>query len=160
MTYTGSTPDTAARPLDWMARMACRDEDPDLFFDKTKTHEARLVCAVRCTVRAECLANVKAAERGTPRAYRDGVAAGLAHNERWRLDLDATRGKDDPAPLILDGTEPCGTHNALLGHLWRGERIDPECWSAEVRRDRLDRVTAARRDEEDGPGEEPLKAAS
>lgn len=33
---------------------ACRDEDPDLFFDPRREAEAKAVCA-RCTVRAGCL---------------------------------------------------------------------------------------------------------
>ncbi|MET7477962.1 WhiB family transcriptional regulator [Streptomyces sp. NPDC005648] len=164
MAYSGAVPDTAARPLDWMDRMACREEDPDMFFAKDRQHEARLICVVRCPVRTECLASVKEAERGAHRDYRDGIVAGLAHNERWRLDVEAIRCKDDTVPLILDGTEPCGTHNALLGHLWRAERIDPECWSAEVRRDRLERATAARTSNpaaaEPAPSEVPLKTAS
>ncbi|MHC3474647.1 WhiB family transcriptional regulator [Streptomyces sp. 7R007] len=143
--YTGSVPDTAGRRLDWMARMACRDEDPDLFFDKTKIYEARVVCVVRCPVRTQCLANVKETERGITRSDRDGIVAGLAHHERHRLDPHVRRSDDDTPLLELTGDEPCGSHDALLGHLWRGERVDPDCWSAEIRRDRLDRVTAAAR---------------
>jgi hypothetical protein len=143
--YTGSSPDTAARRLDWMEHAACRDVHPDLFSEKESMHAARLVCVVRCPVRQQCLAHVKEAERGESRSYRDGVVAGLSHSERWRLDPEARRAKDDPALLTLDGTEPCGSHNALLGHLWRGERIDPDCWSAEVRRDRLERLSAVAR---------------
>ncbi|WP_128803681.1 MULTISPECIES: WhiB family transcriptional regulator [unclassified Streptomyces] len=144
MAYTGAVPDTGPHRLDWMARMACASEDPDLFFDKARTHEARLVCVVRCPVRQECLANVKQLESGASREQRDGVVAGLAHNERWRLDTDVPRYKGDAEALAIDGTEACGTHLALMGHLWRGEQVDPTCWSAEIRRDRLERVSAAR----------------
>ncbi|MGW6910287.1 WhiB family transcriptional regulator [Streptomyces sp. NPDC054940] len=143
MSYTGSVPDTRARRLDWMESMACRTEDPDTFFDQAREHEARLICIVRCPVRTQCLADVKEAERGLHRDDRDGVRAGLTGNDRWRLDSSAPRRKEDCVPLILDGTEPCGSHNALLGHMWRGELIDPECWSAEVRRDRLNQATLA-----------------
>ena len=144
--YTGSVPETAEGPHDWMARMACRNEDPDLFTDKATSHDARLICVVRCPVRQQCLANVKHLERGSGREARDGVVAGLLHYERYRQDPHVRRGDDDPALLSLDGTEPCGSYNALLGHLWRGERVDPECWSAEVRRERLERTsTVAKR---------------
>jgi hypothetical protein len=140
--YTGSVPDTGAHRRDWMAVMACRTGDPDLFFDPARTYEARIECIVRCPVRRECLASIKQLERGSSRDRRDGVVAGLASNERWRLDPHVKRSTWEAAALALDGTEPCGTHNALLGHLWRGERVDPACWSAEVRRNRLDRVSA------------------
>jgi len=141
--YSGSVPDTAVRRRDWMDRTACRDEDPDLFSDKARTHDARLVCVVRCPVRQQCLANVKETERGATRDCRDGVVAGLVHNERYRMDPHVRRNEDDSLLLELDGTEPCGTYNALLGHLWRGEPIDPACWSAEVRRERLSQVSTA-----------------
>lgn len=141
MTYTGSVPDTAVRRLDWMARMACRDEDPNLFSEKEHEHQARIICAVRCPVRAQCLANVKRLEHGQAEVRRDGVVAGLTAHERWRLDADAP-GHDDSKPaLVFAGAPPkCGTHTALLRHLWLGERMDPECWSGEVRRERLNRV--------------------
>ncbi|MER5909544.1 WhiB family transcriptional regulator [Streptomyces sp. NPDC001982] len=136
MSYTGQIPDTAVRRLDWMARMACRNEDPDLFFDSKRQHEARIVCVVRCPVRAQCLAHVKDAERGVHRDDRDGVIAGLTYDERWRLDAEAKRRKEDAPPLKLDGTEPCGTYPALLRHLWLNEPVDGVCWSGEVRRNR------------------------
>lgn len=144
MAYTGAVPDSGPHRHDWMEVMACAAVDPDLFFDKARTQEARVVCIVRCPVRRECLANVKKVEHGASRDQRDGVVAGLAYNERWRLDPDARRSKDEAEQLAIDPSEPCGTHNALLGHLWRGEQIDPTCWSAEIRRDRLERVSAVR----------------
>ncbi|MFI1767477.1 WhiB family transcriptional regulator [Streptomyces sp. NPDC020800] len=147
MTYTGSVPDTAVRRLDWMARMACRDLDPDLFSAKKREHEARIVCAVRCLVRAACLANVQRLEHGQGEIRRDGVVAGLTAHERWRLDADAPGHESKPA-LVFTGAPPrCGTYAALLRHLWLGERMDPECWSGEVRRERLHQVAEAVRQE-------------
>ncbi|MFJ4551041.1 WhiB family transcriptional regulator [Streptomyces sp. NPDC088817] len=144
MAYTGSIPDTAAHRFDWMARMACRDEKPAMFSTSRHEHQARIICAVRCPVRAQCLANVKRLEHGAAADRRDGVVAGLTAHERWRLDADAP-GHDKASPaLVFTGDPPrCGTYGALLRHLWLGERIDPDCWSAEVRRDRLGRVTRA-----------------
>lgn len=135
-------PATAVHRRDWMAHAACRT-DPDRHSDLDQVHDARLVCVVHCPVRTDCLAAVKRIERGAGRQARDGVVAGLAHNERYRLDPHVPRKADDSALLQLDGTEPCGSYNALLGHLWRGERIDPDCWSAEVRREHLSVVSAA-----------------
>lgn len=136
MSYTGSIPDTAVRRHDWMARMACRNEDPDLFSDPEHEHEARIICAVRCPVRDQCLTQVKQIEAGLAKERRDGVVAGLTAHERWRLDASAAGHSDKPA-LVFHERPPCGTYNALLRHLHFGEQIDPECWSAEVRRDRL-----------------------
>lgn len=158
MAYTGQTPDTHGRRRDWMERMACRNEDPDLFFDGRREHEARLICVARCPVRAECLTNVKEAERGLHGDRRDGVVAGLTHYERWRLDTEAKRRADDAPPLELDGTEPCGTQAAMLRHLWQGERVDGVCWSGEVRRDHENRTrTQPRPAVDDEP--EPLHPA-
>lgn len=156
MTYIGSVPDTAPRRLDWMADMACRNEDPDLFSEPDREHEARLICAVRCPARAQCLAQVKRLEGGTNKDRRDGVVAGLTAHERWRLDADAPgHGSGTPSALVVTGEPPdCGTYTALLRHLWLGERVDSECWSAEVRRDRLNRATGdakARRRRNTGP---------
>lgn len=145
MAYTGAVPDAAPHRHDWMGVMACREEDKDLFFDKARIHQARLVCVIRCPVRRECLANVKEIERGTSRDMRDGVVAGLAYNERWRLDPHVKRSEADTEQLAIDAAEACGSHNALLGHLWRGEPIDPKCWSAELRRVRLEQVSATRK---------------
>ncbi|MEV7684505.1 WhiB family transcriptional regulator [Streptomyces bungoensis] len=143
MTYIGSVPDTAPRRLDWMADMACRQVDPDLFSEPEHQHEARLICAVRCPVRAQCLAQVKRMESGTNKDKRECVVAGLTAYERWRLDADAPgHGSGNVPALVVTGEPPaCGTYTALLRHLWLGEPVDPDCWSAEVRRDRLNRAT-------------------
>lgn len=135
--YTGSVPDTVARPLDWMDRMACRDERK-LFDDRSRANEARVVCLVRCRERTACLAYVKRLEAGASRAAREGVVAGLTWHERWRLDPEATGHEHDAPPLAFTGAPPrCGTYAALLRHLWFGQKVDPECWSGEVRRERL-----------------------
>ncbi|MFF9238428.1 WhiB family transcriptional regulator [Streptomyces sp. NPDC014776] len=143
MAYTGSVPDTAARRSDWQEQAACRTGDPDLFFNPDTEHEARTICVARCPVRLQCLAAVKAAEQGLHRDDRDGVVAGLTGNERWRLDETGPRRLDDAPPLQLTGAERCGTHLALLRHLWQGERIDGVCWSGQVKRDH-DQQTAAK----------------
>jgi len=153
MTYTGAVPDTAVRRLDWMARMACRDESPDLFSESVHEQDARIICAVRCPVRSQCLTNVKRLEQGAALDRRDGVVAGLTAHERWRLDTTASGHAKDKPGLDLSGEPPeCGTYNALLRHLWLGEAVDPGCWSAQVRRERLIRTTRA--------VTRPLKAAS
>ncbi|EST24506.1 WhiB family transcriptional regulator [Streptomyces roseochromogenus] len=152
MSYTGSVPDTAGRRLDWMERMACRNEDPDLFSDEDREHEARTICIARCPVRSTCLARVKTLESGLHRDQRDGVVAGLTYAERHRLDADAAHRADDAPLLVFDGTERCGTHLALLRHLWLDEPIDAKCWSGKVMRDRASRVWHA--------ANPPLKAAS
>lgn len=150
--YTSSVPDTAVRRLDWMASMACRVEDPDLFSETKHEHEARVICAVRCPVRTRCLANVKRLERGEAEIRRDGVVAGLTARERWRLDAEAPgHSKEKPVLVFTDEPPACGTYLALLRHLWLGERMDPKCWSAQVRRERLTRTTAAVKDGDVAP---------
>ncbi|MFD1656950.1 WhiB family transcriptional regulator [Streptomyces caeni] len=131
--YTGSVPDTAGRPLDWMERAACTDKRT-IFDDPKREHEARTICVAHCPVRTQCLAYTKESERGLHRDQRDGVAAGLTYDERHRLDDTAAHRADDAAPIRLDGTERCGTHVALLRHLWLDEPIDSKCWSGEVYR--------------------------
>ncbi|WP_426568139.1 WhiB family transcriptional regulator [Streptomyces canus] len=160
MSYTGSIPDTLAHRHDWMADMACRTEKPETFFEKKHEHEARVICAVRCRVRAQCLAHVQRLERGDAEDRRDGVVAGLTAHERWRLDATAPGHSDKPA-LVFTGEPPrCGTYSALLRHLWMGEQIDPECWSGEIRRERLNRATTATRKEpaEPAPVPKPVMA--
>jgi hypothetical protein len=148
--YTGSVPDTAARPLDWMDRMACQDKR-ELFDNPEREYEARTVCITHCPVRTECLAHVKRLEAGASRMKRDGVVAGLIHNERWRCDPAAYRCKDDPPLLDFTGTPPrCGTHTALLKHLWLGEPIDSKCWSGQVHREQSNRSLPVKRQDATG----------
>ncbi|MET9081401.1 WhiB family transcriptional regulator [Streptomyces sp. NPDC004237] len=134
--YTGSVPDTAGRRLDWMGRMACRDQDPDLFSEPAREHEARTVCALYCHVRVECLGRIKKIEGGTAKDRRDGVVAALTGHERWRMDASAPGHSDHPALVFGDEPPACGTYTALLRHLHLGEPLDSECWSAETRRAR------------------------
>ncbi|MFJ8153897.1 WhiB family transcriptional regulator [Streptomyces sp. NPDC094468] len=143
MAYTGSIPDTAARPMDWMRQAACVAERAT-FDDPDREYEARTICVGRCPVRTQCLAYVKEYERGLHRDRRDGVTAGLTHAERFRLDPASVFRADDPGPITFDGSERCGTHHALLRHLWLDEPIDPQCWSGKLHRDR-DHIAERRR---------------
>lgn len=153
MGHNAQVPDTLGRRLDWQARSACR-ADPDLFFDKDRQHEARRVCVANCPVRVACLAQVKEAEQGKARAYRSGVAAGLTSSERWRLDATAPGHADTPA-IPPEGPEKCGSYVALLRHLWRGEDVDTNCWSAELARGRLHEADRSARQPRPALVEEP-----
>ena len=144
MSYSGSVPDTAGRPLDWMDRMACRNKR-ELFDDPKQDYEARTECITHCPVRSQCLAHVKQLEAGASRIQRDGVVAGLTHKERWRCDTEAYRGQDDTPAFAFDGTERCGTHIALIRHLWLNEPIDPKCWTAIAYRSRSSRSLPRKR---------------
>ncbi|MCQ9178583.1 WhiB family transcriptional regulator [Streptomyces sp. IBSBF 2953] len=160
MAYTGSVPEARAHRHDWMAQMACRNEKPQIFSETEHQQNARVVCAIRCPVRRECLAHVKRLETGEAEERRDGVVAGLTAHERWRLDATAPGHSNKPA-LAFTGTSPrCGTYLALLRHLWLGELVDPDCWSAEVRRGRLNTATAeaSRAEEEPLPAPAPVEA--
>lgn len=142
--YTGQIPDTLSRSLDWMASMACRNKNPNLFSDPATAHDARIICIARCRVRTACLAHVKEIEKGSGRKDRCGIVAGLTGSERWRLDPTAYRTTGDTPWLDLAVTPaPCGTYLGLLRHLWSGGRVDPDCWSDEVRRERLNSASRA-----------------
>jgi WhiB family redox-sensing transcriptional regulator len=67
----------------WMARSACADTDPDLFFPKKKENygKAKKVCG-GCDVRLQCLAFTLSREVGS---RRYGIAGGLSARERWEL---------------------------------------------------------------------------
>lgn len=148
--YTGSVPDTAARRLDWMDRMACQDKR-ELFDDPKREHEARTVCINHCPVRTQCLAYVKQLEAGVSRAKRAGVVAGLTDNERWRCDVAAYRAKCDAPALDFTSDPPrCGTHIALLKHLWLDELIDAKCWSGQLHRAQSNRSLPAKRNDATG----------
>ena len=66
--------------LDWMDAMACRDEDPDLFFREGTLNvaAAKAICR-RCPARTACLSYVIAQD------IREGVAGGLSAEERFSL---------------------------------------------------------------------------
>ena len=66
------------KSLNWMDRMACRDEDPEVFFHEGTINvaEAKAICAC-CPVRLPCLNYVITAD------IRHGVAAGLTAAERF-----------------------------------------------------------------------------
>lgn len=158
MSYTGSVPEARAHRHDWMAAMACRYEKPETFSELAHQHEARLICAIRCPVRPQCLAHVSSLERGESEIHRDGVVAGLTAHERWRLDATAPGHSDRPALTFDDDPPVCGTYMALLRHLVLGEPVDDQCWSGEVRRDRLNRVTRAAHLQPPEPKPKPEKA--
>ncbi|MCM1977171.1 WhiB family transcriptional regulator [Streptomyces sp. G1] len=131
MSYSGSVPDTAPRPLDWLEQAACRD-DADMFFDAQRVHEARVICVVHCPVRAQCLADIMAREQGRSENARDeGVFAGLDRRQRWRHDPTAAGKHADEAPAQWP---ECGTAAALELHLAQGEPVCGVCWSGELRR--------------------------
>ncbi|MFF2094798.1 WhiB family transcriptional regulator [Streptomyces sp. NPDC058202] len=134
----GQDPGTSARRHDWRTAAACRGEDPDLFFSREFEIIARKIC-ITCPVRPECLASILDIERGTSVDYRDGIVAGLTPRERWRLGRPVP--DEDEEPSAQAAEEPaCGTHDAMIQHLGRGEPLDSECWSGLQRRERSNKV--------------------
>jgi WhiB family redox-sensing transcriptional regulator len=71
--------DLLGRP-EWMARAACRGEDPALFFLPLggNAAKARMICST-CSVRQECLSYALADSESA------GVWAGLSERERRKL---------------------------------------------------------------------------
>jgi hypothetical protein len=76
-----------ARGSHWSTQAACRDLDPDLFFDGNDAPEAVHICLAHCPVRRQCLAH---AEQLDPRPF-DCVMGGV----RWGTHKRAIR---QPAP--------------------------------------------------------------
>ncbi|MFF0139731.1 WhiB family transcriptional regulator [Streptomyces sp. NPDC005227] len=121
----------------WHTAAACRGEDPELFFSREFEVIARKIC-ITCPVRAECLASILDIERGTSVDYRDGIVAGLTPRERWRLGRITADDGEEPTE---QADEPeCGSHDAMVQHLGRGEPVDPECWTGLQRRERSNQV--------------------
>jgi WhiB family redox-sensing transcriptional regulator len=81
-----AAPPPAGEGSSWLARAACRDQDPELFFpergQKAKAQAAKQVCA-GCQVRADCLelAVKSAASRGDDH----GIFAGTKPHQRTGL---------------------------------------------------------------------------
>lgn len=79
-----------ARGSHWSTRAACRDTDPDLFFEGHHAGEAVHICLAHCPVRRECLAH---AEQLVPPPF-DCVMGGVAwasHRRRARQPAPASR---------------------------------------------------------------------
>lgn len=106
------------RATEWMARCACRFEDPEIFFPTAEDGPAlvaqvalaKSICA-RCAVRAECLHEAQARipygiaggltpdERRAPRPRRDGIEPMVALDDGLRPD--ATRSQVQAAGRLL-----------------------------------------------------------
>lgn len=126
--HTGSFPDTATRPTDWLAKAPCK-ADADAMFPGNNDYDieyAKSICR-RCTVAERCLQ--WALETGE----EHGVWGGLSEKERRRIrrrtaqpisvdDYTGTpRTPSQCRPLEdvwKDGTEPAGEHL-----LWVGPKI-------------------------------------
>lgn len=98
MGYTGSIPDTVARPLDWQGQGRCRTSDPDIFFAAEGESEAKRTC-FGCPVLRDCQSWVMTRERGMSLHQRDdAVIAGLTARERLHLDPAVRKPEPDPEP--------------------------------------------------------------
>lgn len=92
-----AAPDTLARPADWRAEVACRNEDPELFFPKgydgafnlAQIEEAKTVCR-RCPVWEACLTLALDNNIG------DGIFGGFTEKERAGVRRTAQRNNVSP----------------------------------------------------------------
>lgn len=68
------------QPVDWQARAACADVDPEIFFPERggSSRAARAVCA-RCEVRMQCL------EYALKNKEQFGIWGGTSERERRRI---------------------------------------------------------------------------
>ena len=91
---------------DWRVQGACREEDPDLFFEggKRRQSRARKVCA-GCPVLARCLTQTLARDDST---YRWGTGGGLNAVQRRALS----------AELLLGNRPNLAVAELLLSPMW------------------------------------------
>jgi WhiB family redox-sensing transcriptional regulator len=91
------------RPMDWVHRARCKDEDPELFFPIGTTGPAALQIAaakaicMQCEVRTECL------EWAMATGQDAGVWGGLSEEERRGLRRARRRG-ETARPLVATGS--------------------------------------------------------
>lgn len=95
---------SAAEPVPWYHRGACKDMDLRLFFPELgETGEkARRICA-GCPVRRACLDEAMQQEKGLGVTLRHGVRGGLTGPERAEADQGPRRARRSrPLPLLTD----------------------------------------------------------
>lgn len=125
--YTGTVPDVAARPTDWLATAPCK-EDPEAMFPGSLAHEIE-------TAKAYCRA-CPAIQRCRDWAINEreiyGVWGGLDEDERWAIfrqnpqphpRTPQTTGPRPPAPASLAELVDRSTTPQPGGHLvWTGRK--------------------------------------
>ena len=74
---------------DWRERAACLGKPTGMFFPE-RGFNPGLADVIElcgwCPVRAQCLADAMAEERGVASGYRHGVRGGLTAHQRYELD--------------------------------------------------------------------------
>lgn len=118
----GRAPDTLPRATDWTARAACRDDDPEIYFDERA--KSGLACAY-CPVRGVCLEEALTAEGSLGADERFGIYGGLTSRERVTIARERGFG-----PRRHSGGRrlaACGTEAAYNRHVRNGDVIDEPC---------------------------------
>jgi WhiB family redox-sensing transcriptional regulator len=76
----------------WRTRGLCRNEDPELFFLKTRAgRRAALAVCAPCPVRERCLAEALEEEGGRNTGDRHGIRGGMTPTGRQKLHARATK---------------------------------------------------------------------
>jgi hypothetical protein len=102
-----AAPDTLARPADWRAEVACRNEDPELFFPKgydgafnlAQIEEAKTVCR-RCPAWEACLT------LALDNNISDGIFGGFTEKERATIRRTAQRNNVPPEETAQEIRRP------------------------------------------------------
>ncbi|MFD3955868.1 MULTISPECIES: WhiB family transcriptional regulator [Streptomyces] len=117
----------ASETTQWQKRAACRSANPDTLFpnpsDRAAVRNAIKLCA-SCPVLTPCREAALAAEHGTSKASRHGIAGGLTPAQRWNSDRPKQAEQQ---------TAHCGTTAAYYQHLMSGQPVDPACQAASDR---------------------------
>ncbi|MEV0446093.1 WhiB family transcriptional regulator [Streptomyces spectabilis] len=120
---------------EWELAAACRDRDPEIWFDGTMREKALEICA-DCPVRSQCLDAVLHRETGVGKTLREGVTAGLTGAQRYVVSQERKRETQQktvarkPKDRARRTPAPCGTRRAYQRHIRRGEPIDSACRDA------------------------------
>lgn len=81
----------------------------------------RLICDA-CPVKAECLADALAHERGVSASGRAGMWGGLTPEQRWKVDRQVTGCTSEPVRR-----DSCGSWAGVTAHRRHGERACGAC---------------------------------
>lgn len=111
----------------WQDRAACRGEDPELFFDKTRVNEAVAICR-RCPVIHECGLSGKSVSDGVwGGVFRDQKAEGGPGPSMTRDFLEEHGSEAGYARHKKRDEEPCGRCRAANSAAWaERERKSPQ----------------------------------
>lgn len=121
--------------LNWRQYGMCTAYAPDVMYpagtDLNGIEIAKAVCRA-CQVRAVCLEDAMASEKGTVKSDRFGIRGALTGIERYQLQTRRRPSRGKLPKERSGGRKPaaCGTSAAYDRHRRNGEPIDDACRAA------------------------------